>query len=368
VASIDASLLPTQVGLNVHSDYAAYKNRLPALLARLAELYGGSTKGVWLRDNAVRGAAVWKNLGFEGHVLTVVGTTANAQLAYDSGSDAVDPVNEINVLDTAAKQTALDIGATMAGKLPVIATSIANITGTKADSLGYQPNAVRANAHCYRGMQPQPAWGLKQAEYVRQSGKAASGKSTWATETGYHDYLVPGKLPTYKGAENSNHQLTPDATAASTIVSDLQAFFANGVERVFLYELVDQWKYRTVDGSGDHEGYFGLLREDLTWKLHGSALRDWLGSLKPPVQQSTTPWAVPISPDPTARIKADQLLLGLTPDGLLGPATLTGYEKSMEDLADLQRKLADLEAQEDSVAAALRDLADTLSTPEPLLS
>lgn len=46
-----------------------------------------------------------------------------------------------------------------------------------------------------------------------------------------------------------------------------------------------------------------------------------------------TPWAVPITPDPTDRIRTLQTALGLTPDGQFGDVTLTAVEQAAARLA-----------------------------------
>jgi hypothetical protein len=265
------------IGINMHTSYPAYRSRLPQLVAAVKDIGLGI-----IRDNNPVGAPLLRSAGWDGPVLTVVGNAADADRAVLAGSNYIDPVNEPafpnNVLDPAARQAISDIVLKVSNRAQLVATSQSQPSDARATSLGYQPFAFRGNAHCYRGMLSAQAWASKQANFIRLAGVAASGKATWVTETGYHDYQVPGKDQNYIGPENSNHPMTPDSVAATTIGSDIDAFFATGAEAVFVYELIDQAAYRTIDGVGDHEGYFGLLREDLSYKLQAQALKDQIAT------------------------------------------------------------------------------------------
>jgi hypothetical protein len=74
-------------------------------------------------------------------------------------------------------------------------------------------------------------------------------------------------------------------------------------------------------------------------------VRAWAAQniLAPPAPVNPTPWAVPITPDPTGRIKALQDAVGEAQDGLLGEKTLAAIEKVFADRAVLQTKV--IEAQ-----------------------
>lgn len=274
------STFASSLGFDVHSNYAAYKDRLPAALLQLQAT--GVNKG-WLRDNNPRGAAVLRNAGWPGKVVTVVGNPSDAQIALDSGTDAIDPINEPKLGTPAEGAAARDLFNAIAdkvnGKVPVLAPSIANITDTKAANLARLPAARGRNVHFYRGMRPLSEFSAQAKLAHARAGINAPHLPGWTTETGWHSYLVPGMTREYVGKENSNHRYTDPQLAASQLIESTLALFAAGSEIVIYYELLDQWRYRKVDGDADHEGYFGFLNDDLTPKPVMNVLRSWLAQV-----------------------------------------------------------------------------------------
>jgi hypothetical protein len=90
---------------------------------------------------------------------------------------------------------------------------------------------------------------------------ARPGRPIMATETGYHDALnaTVGQPP------------VPEDVAAAYVPRLYLEYFASGVRRTFLYELLDE---KPDPALGAPEQHFGLLRSDLTPKPAFSALRD----------------------------------------------------------------------------------------------
>jgi hypothetical protein len=95
------------------------------------------------------------------------------------------------------------------------------------------------------------------------TGIARPGRPIMATETGYHDALdaTTGQPP------------VPDDVAAAYIPRLYLEYFAAGVRRTFLYELLDE---KPDPGLTAPEQHFGLMRSDLAPKPAFTALRDLL--------------------------------------------------------------------------------------------
>lgn len=266
--------LSGSVGVDTHCGYPAYKDRLPQLAGVINDVGFGV-----IRDDNPNAAKIWRDLGFKGRVITVVGNAAGAQAAVAAGTDYIDPINEIATSGDALTASLKNLGAiyqAVAGRVPILATSIANPSAANVKAVGVQAGARRANVHCYRGNLPVDKWRARQKTFIDNAQTQAPFLPTIIGETGWHDYQVPGKPADYAGPENSNHVMTPDPVAGEQAIPDLLAFFGMGAETVIYYELIDQWRFRPIDGKADHEGRFGLLRDDLSYKPALVAIKAFL--------------------------------------------------------------------------------------------
>jgi hypothetical protein len=154
-------------------------------------------------------------------------------------------------------------------RLPVIGPSFGTNDGpgkyaaANPSSLAYWPWADFGNVHPYAGADtPNPAHLL--SELVRGT-KASGNKPFFATEAGFHTAMAlpPGLA-------------FPPVSEQAQAVYVLRTFlehFADGIQRTFLYELIDE----KPDPSGaQFEQHFGLLRNDFTPKPAFSALKNLL--------------------------------------------------------------------------------------------
>lgn len=275
MAVVDRTLAGS-TGANFHCGYPAYRDRLSQLVMAARDIGFGV-----IRDDNPNAAKILRAAGWTGKVITVVGNAKDAETAIVAGTDMIDPINEIATTEpklTASRAVLGQIYAQVAGRVPILATSIAEINQAKAKAVGMQAGARRANVHCYRGNLPQDKWRAKQAAQLTAAGGQAPFLPIVVGETGWHNYQVPGKPANYQGPENANHIPTPDDVAAQQLPGDLLAFFGYGADLVIYYEFVDQWRYRKTDGDADHEGYFGLLRDDLSYKAQTQQLKQLLSS------------------------------------------------------------------------------------------
>lgn len=122
------------------------------------------------------------------------------------------------------------------------------------------------NIHPYAGGDPTSLGHLayETSLAARQSGS----KPIQATELGYHNAV----------ATAATHLPASEQAAAVYLPRALLDHFAFGIERSFVYELVDQ---RPDPGRSQHEVSLGLLRTDFTRKPVFAALRNLLRVLQP---------------------------------------------------------------------------------------
>jgi hypothetical protein len=151
----------------------------------------------------------------------------------------------------------------LSGK-PVIAPSLTDqaLYPTFSD---LAPYTDRGNIHSYpRGFTP--TTGL--AGWLSTSAQMVGPKPTWATETGY----IHGPLTT--------KQFDISMTAAAKYMPRLlMEYFRAGVEKTFIYELLDD----NVDpGNTNSENHFGLFNTDFTYKPAGTAVKNLISLLKDP--------------------------------------------------------------------------------------
>jgi hypothetical protein len=156
--------------------------------------------------------------------------------------------------------------------LPVIGPSFGTNDGpdkyaaANPPSLPYWPWADFGNVHPYAGADtPNPAhlW----SELVRGT-KASGSKPFFATEVGFHTAMAlpPGVA-------------FPPVSEPAQAVYVLRTFlehFADGIQRTFLYELIDE---KPDPGNSQFEQHFGLLRSDFTPKPAFVALKNLLAVL-----------------------------------------------------------------------------------------
>jgi hypothetical protein len=126
-------------------------------------------------------------------------------------------------------------------------------------------------------------------EQLRRARDVAPGKQVAFTETGYHNAL----------AATHGQPPTSEAAAAVYLPRALLWAFAAGVERTFIYELLDE---KPDPGLVDPELHFGLLREDLTPKPAFNAVRNLIRTVLTSPGRASTPPPLP-SVGSTARIE-----------------------------------------------------------------
>jgi hypothetical protein len=150
-----------------------------------------------------------------------------------------------------------------------------------------------ANLHPYPGALP-PERTLERA--LRRGEEVAPGKPVAFSEFGYHNALTAtvGQPPASEQA------------AAVYLPRALLRAFALGVERTFVYELLDE---KPEPALVDPEQHFGLLRQDLTPKPAFSAIRNLIQGVR------TSPGRAEAEP-PLPSVSADKRIhrVGLTRD------------------------------------------------------
>lgn len=147
--------------------------------------------------------------------------------------------------------------------LPVLGPSLAG-AGAEA-KLGNQSAFLdRGNIHPYAGGQsPSPAH--LRAEFA-DAQIVAGNKPVWATEAGYHNAL----------RTTSGHPGVSESAAAVYITRTFLEHFANGIDRTFVYELIDE---KPEPRGRDLEQHFGLLRHDFSAKPAFNAMEHLLGAV-----------------------------------------------------------------------------------------
>jgi hypothetical protein len=124
----------------------------------------------------------------------------------------------------------------------------------------------------YGNIHPYPGGAEPEANVTSQvaQGQTASGDAPiWATETGYHDAvsMVPG----------SNQPATTDAAQSVYIPRLFASYFAQGIQRTYLYELLDEF---SDPSRSNPEADFGLLNFDLTPKPQFYALANMIAAVR----------------------------------------------------------------------------------------
>jgi hypothetical protein len=147
--------------------------------------------------------------------------------------------------------------------LPVLGPSLAG-PGAEAQ-LGNQSAFLdRGNIHPYAGGQtPSPAH--LRAEFA-DAQIVAGNKPVWATEAGYHNAVHT----------TSGHPGVSESAAAVYITRTFLEHFADGIDRTFVYELIDE---KPEPRRRDLEQHFGLLRHDFSAKPAFTAVKHLLDSV-----------------------------------------------------------------------------------------
>ena len=157
--------------------------------------------------------------------------------------------------------------------LPVVATSMSN--PESAAKLGLLHSADFANTHCYADGGPP---GFRWDWYMTRC-RANCERPVMATETGYHNapkhtdgLWIPG---------------ISEAAAGRYISRLLPEYFARGVVRTYLYELLD-----LRDKPRDAESNFGILRANGTPKPAFTAVKNLIALVADP-GAAFTPTSLP---------------------------------------------------------------------------
>ncbi len=149
--------------------------------------------------------------------------------------------------------------------LPVLAPSLA-FKWNYLPAGDMSQYADRANAHMYPG-------GYKPSNEISQITTAVRGsiphKPLVTTEAGYHNALNT----------TNGHRPVPEDVAGVYTPRVLLEHFLRGEERVYTYELIDEFD---DPGLTDPEAHFGLLRRDWSPKPAYAAMKNLLGLLADP--------------------------------------------------------------------------------------
>lgn len=135
--------------------------------------------------------------------------------------------------------------------------------GENAGKLGYLESGDVGNMHSYPGLGNPSTDGLDWYYIPHARTIAGSDKPLWVTETGYYN-------------------LTTDAAGISEQAGGkylprlLLENFNRNIERVYLYEFIDQ------NPSGDGQQHFGLLRNDGSAKPAFTSIKNMIALLKEP--------------------------------------------------------------------------------------
>ena len=135
----------------------------------------------------------------------------------------------------------------------------------------------RANMHSYPGGGP-PINGLMENMQRNAWVVTDPTRKIWATETGYHTATRQYPVREQLGVD--------EATQGKYTPRLLLLYFAWGVERTFLYELLDQ---SPDTNRSNPESDYGLVRNDFTWKPAATAIKSLLGLLGEPGQEAFKP-------------------------------------------------------------------------------
>lgn len=392
------SVVTLTIGGNVHLSYAntVYGTNPAGVMAAVDKL-----GFLILRENSADGVAALK--AYYGSRVKVIGIAGNGTIAKAmllAGADYLEGPNElftnknqtVKIGTTTRKRTQTERAAyaitmweevydarqaytaSSGHRVPLLSPSAS--MGDKADALAVaklmgaldkQPDIQ--SHHAYTGNRTVDLYvaSLRDSKAIQDA--LAPGKPRWLTETGswWDDNAA------IRSAASHTPTAPLDAIRLWPLYYD--AIEAEGFSVALMYETADE---AGTDGYGRkplQEGRLGVLDLDLSDKPWTPTIRDQAGRRNglyaptpmpaPVAPVNSTPWAVAISPDPTARIKAFQAGAGITADGLWGNDSLSAAEqllatnKSLNDqVTSLQARYADRMTQNQRMAASL----DVVST------
>ena len=282
--------LEDQIGVNVHlgfynTPYGNYENLVRPLLKDLGVRH--------LRDVAITDLAASKEYyrrladlverGFDFSLVVFDDTvptysadiTALPQIAKKLGKGLLylEGTNEPNLKGfaewgeiTKRSQQALFSTKTHDTRFNAISVLGPTPWGKDASLLGDLSSVVdKGNWHTYSGGQfPEFTGKASISDYLAQSAHLFPGKAMVITEDGYHSAL---DVPVH------GHRPTPENVITKYLPRLLLRNIALGIERTYLYELIDT----RIRGSTDPESNFGLARADGTKKPAYYAIKNLLG-------------------------------------------------------------------------------------------
>jgi hypothetical protein len=174
--------------------------------------------------------------------------------------------------------------------VPVIGPSL--VYGDSKEKVGRLDDALDAgNIHPYAGGEaPSPSHLSRELE---GAGRVAGAKPVLATEAGFHNAL----------AAQQGQPPVSEEVAASYVLRTYLEHFRAGIDRTYLYELIDE---KPDAAMLEPEQHFGLLRNDFSEKPAFTALRRMLRQLGRPGRLAPRPLEIPLEGDAAG---VQQLLL-----------------------------------------------------------
>jgi hypothetical protein len=165
--------------------------------------------------------------------------------------------------------------------VPVIGPSV--VFGDSKEKLGRLDDSLDAgNIHPYTGGEaPSPSHLSRE---VAGAGRVSGGKPVLATEAGFHNAL----------AAQQGQPPVSEEVAASYVLRTYLEHFRAGIDRTYLYELIDE---KPDAAMLEPEQHFGLLRNDFSEKPAFTALRRMLHQLGRPGRVTPRPLAIPLEGD-----------------------------------------------------------------------
>lgn len=151
---------------------------------------------------------------------------------------------------------------------------------------------------------------------------------------------LPGFMRWHRWASTTGKPLVAAELGCSTLFSDAAraAWYQHAIEWLTGqgYTLILPWNGNGTPGAEQFYYWGGPAPFPLTCDV----IRKATAPAPTPAPANPTPWAYPISPDPTARIRTLQTALGLSADGMFGDGTLTAVEQAVTDLQAARTSIA----------------------------
>jgi hypothetical protein len=154
--------------------------------------------------------------------------------------------------------------------LPVVAPSMAFRDNYR--QLGAMRGVSNvANSHDYTGGRV-PTYQLR--ELLPQVRRMAGNSQTYVTETGYHNAMNT----------SDGHRPVPERVSGVYLPRTLLGNFAHGIDRTYLYELIDEWDEGNLTNP---EANFGLLHHDWSPKPAYTAIKNLMDLVADPGRVTT---------------------------------------------------------------------------------